>query len=470
MQKSLSNSTKRIIQQPCKRILRSFEHQFADFVEYEIIRPASTTIVEKLKNVAYASIENVGYYDSYFSKAITITLLDYLTDDYPDILTDVDKTLSICKDAINEIKESITLYPELVNKTIRPGIYIHRLDKKTTLVVVKKNTYDSMDVKKSSGKKQSETSFSTTIYFIGGNKNKWYDKFVESINDTTNKLMAPNQSDTRLKVHTMSSGESMTNEITTRLMKHIISPEKDKILSIIKKFIKQENVYKDLGIPHSLGILLYGPPGTGKTVMAHAIASEFKMNCVDVTLDFFDNNLGSGAFGEPHTVYVIDEIDSQLVNRALTTAEANTEATKMITSQRLIKLLKAIDEMDNGSIVVATTNYPERLDVALKRSGRFGLQFEFPEFNQELAEKMANSRNLKLEDVIDVKHQKWPLKPSDLEQEIIDKLIEINCVVMNKESFEELGLEEEDDSVVENDLKTDADVTMNELMKKIEEL
>lgn len=422
------------------KIYKRLINKASDFVEAELLLPFIDATTERIKNTCYATIENSGYYDSYFSKAVTATLLNYF-DNYQDILIDVDKTLAICKDSVNEIKDSVTFYPELVNRTIRPGVYVKKLDERAMLLVIKKAIYES----KARNKNNEYNTFVTNIYIIGGNKDKWYDKIADEINDTTNKLMASNQSDTRLKVRTMSNGEITTNEITTRLMRHIISPEKDKILSIIKKFTSQGETYKNLGIPHSLGILLYGPPGTGKTVMAHAIASEFRMNCIDVTLDYFDENLGSGAFSDPNTVYIIDEIDSQLVNRALTTAEANTEATKMITSQRLIKLLKAIDEMDNGSIVIATTNYPERLDAALKRSGRFGLQFEFPEFNQEYAEKMASSRNLKLEDVIDLKHQKWPLRPSDLEQSIIDKLIEINCVVMEKASMQELGLDENND-------------------------
>ena len=438
--------TKKLIKplkQVTKRTVKNFETRAANFVEFDVLRPMSNLLIEKLKESTYLSMNFDGYYDSYINKAVTVVLREYLTPFYKDFIFDVDKTLSICQSSIDEIKSSVSYYPELVNRTIKPGYYVVKLDHKTTLLIEKKSCWNNKESKKKMAN-INPTSFDTTLYIVGGNRQKWFEEIRMKIDTLVTQMIAPNQGDNRLKVSTMSSGEVSVNEITTRLMKHIVSPHKDEILEIIRKFKSQEATYKNLGIPHSLGFLLYGPPGTGKTVMAHAIANEFHMNCVDVTLDYFDANLGSGAFNQPNTVYIIDEIDSQLVNRALTTAEANTEASKMLTSQRLIKLLKAIDEMDNGSIAVATTNYPERLDAALKRSGRFGLQFEFPRFDREWAENMCKSRGLTLSDVMpDANFDKNLLTPADLEQLIIEKLIQDNCIVSEKTSMEDLGLEEE---------------------------
>ncbi len=429
-----------------KKMFKIAENKVSSLIEANLIVPVTSMVMDTIKDATYVSMTVDGYYDSYINKSITVVLMEYIDPFYENYLTDVDKTLAICENSIDDIRSSVTYYPELVNRTIAPGYYVVKLDHKTTMVVNKQGAtgYTS----KGNKTKADNSSFVTNIIIIGGNRVKWMNEIQSKIDAIVTKMIAPNQGNNKLKVKTLSGlDEEVVTDIKTRPMKFIISPFKENILSNIRLFKSKETIYKELGIPHSLGLLLYGPPGTGKTVMAHAIATEFNMACIDVTLDYFDKKSGSGAFSEANTVYVIDEIDSQLVNRALTTAEANAEASKMLTSQRLIKLLKSIDEMDNGSIVVATTNYPERLDKALTRSGRFTLKYEFPTFNREYAEKMCNSRGLSLDDVLrksDKEIDMSRIVPADLEQLIIDKLIEENCIVEQKSSFEDLGIENSD--------------------------
>ena len=453
--KSLKKKIKKKIVAPFsavnKKMFKIAETKVSSLLESNLIIPLTSVIMNSIKDATYVSMTVDGYYDSYINKAITVVLKDFIDPFYDNYLTDVDKTLAICENSIDEIRSSVTYYPELVNKTIAPGYYVVKLDHKTTLIINKQgsNDYNSKGRKN----KGDSSTYTTNIFIVGGNRVKWMTELQSKIDTIVTKMIAPNQGNNKLKVKTLSGlDEEVVTDIKTRPMKFIISPFKENILNNIRLFKSKEGLYKELGIPHSLGLLLYGPPGTGKTVMAHAIATEFNMSCIDVTLDYFDKKSGSGAFSEANTVYVIDEIDSQLVNRALTTAEANTEATKMITSQRLIKLLKSIDEMDNGSIVVATTNYPERLDKALTRSGRFTLKYEFPTFTREYAEKMCNSRGLSLDDVLrksDKEVDPNHIVPADLEQLIIDKLIEENCIVEQKSSFEDLGIENSDEILKE---------------------
>ena len=52
------------------------------------------------------------------------------------------------------------------------------------------------------------------------------------------------------------------------------------------------------------------------------------------------------------------------------------------------------------SIVIATTNYYDKLDEAVKRYGRFDLKLEMNDFNKEQAEEMCSLYDLKLSDLV----------------------------------------------------------------------
>ena len=169
------------------------------------------------------------------------------------------------------------------------------------------------------------------------------------------------------------------------------------------------------------------------------------MHCVSVNLDVFDKMDGDGKFGMGNTIYVIDEIDSQLVNRSESSHEV--VQSQLTTSRRLLQLLKAMDSMNNGAIVVATTNYPERLDPALKRSGRFDIWVEMDDLSEEYAVEMVKNRGCDPDEVLE--GQEFPINPAYLEQIIIENILVTNKIGQSEvASFESLGLNEEELAIV----------------------
>ena len=75
------------------------------------------------------------------------------------------------------------------------------------------------------------------------------------------------------------------------------------------------------------------------------------------------------------------------------------------------------------SIVVATTNYYDRLDSAVKRYGRFDLQIEMNEFTEKEAKEMCAVYGLKLKDVVTEKITKdFVISPAKLQALCLEKI------------------------------------------------
>lgn len=132
------------------------------------------------------------------------------------------------------------------------------------------------------------------------------------------------------------------------------------------------------------GILLHGGPGNGKTAFAEALAGEFRLPLVTLTLaDVESKWVGekvqrvTAAFAKAKRsapcVFFIDEIDSLLSERTSTgTGWAEKDANNVVNA--LLTLM--VDLRKSKVILVAATNYMDRLDSAGVREGRFDFKIE----------------------------------------------------------------------------------------------
>lgn len=130
------------------------------------------------------------------------------------------------------------------------------------------------------------------------------------------------------------------------------------------------------------GILLSGPPGNGKTVFAEAIAGELglpllKASCQVITSPWINDSpqkikdLFDFAGATPCVLF-LDEFDS--IARSREAANMHNEDMKVVTS-----LLTEIDNIRTKRVVlIAATNYADRLDAAICRDGRFDYRIEIP--------------------------------------------------------------------------------------------
>ncbi|MEK6892752.1 MAG: CDC48 family AAA ATPase [Nanoarchaeota archaeon] len=152
--------------------------------------------------------------------------------------------------------------------------------------------------------------------------------------------------------------------------------EVELIREMVELPMKHPEVFQKLGVGAPRGVLLTGPPGTGKTLLAKAVANETDSNFYSIA----GPEIMSKYYGESEkhlrevfekaeksapSIVFIDEIDSIAPKRG----EGSDNTEKRIVAQ----LLTSMDGLKSrGQVVVmAATNRPEDIDVALRRPGRF---------------------------------------------------------------------------------------------------
>jgi cell division protease FtsH len=150
----------------------------------------------------------------------------------------------------------------------------------------------------------------------------------------------------------------------------------------VVEFLKTPNKFKSLGGSIPKGVLLVGPPGTGKTLLARAVAGEAKVPFFSLSgSDFVEMFVGVGAArvrdlfqqasAKAPCIVFIDELDALGKSRGMNPWGGHDER-----EQTLNQLLVEMDGFDPnaGVILMAATNRPETLDLALLRPGRFDRQ------------------------------------------------------------------------------------------------
>ena len=147
-------------------------------------------------------------------------------------------------------------------------------------------------------------------------------------------------------------------------------------LQELVEFLKAPEKFSNLGGKLPKGVLLVGPPGTGKTLLARAVAGEAGVPFFFMSGSEFDEvyvgvgakrvrELFNNARGKAPAIIFIDELDAIGGKR--------NERDAAYVKQTLNQLLTELDgfSQQTGVIILAATNFPQLLDKALTRPGRF---------------------------------------------------------------------------------------------------
>lgn len=172
-------------------------------------------------------------------------------------------------------------------------------------------------------------------------------------------------------------------------------------LDVIDALHKPEE-YAKYGVTIPNGMLLYGPPGCGKTFFAKHFAEEVGFNFMLATpstlksrfINATQENIAK-MFEEAEknapTIIFIDEINELLQNR-------DSDAHEMAKSA-VNEMLAQMDRTgEKGIFIIGATNYPDMIDPAMLRAGRFDKKFYLPppdfEARKAMFEMYLNNRPL----------------------------------------------------------------------------
>jgi ABC-type multidrug transport system ATPase subunit len=223
---------------------------------------------------------------------------------------------------------------------------------------------------------------------------------------------------------------------SNRTLSNVYLRQIEELKQRVEFFVRRRDWYDSKGIPHTLGIVMYGVPGCGKTSTIKGIANETKRHIFNIALseiktkealkDLFYNEqihiLQDGktevlSIPLKHRLYVIEDIDAmESVVTKRSTEDKKKEEEKKLKLQAEMELLKLtqgevvaknmvsgksseeknkldlatlLNVLDGvretpGRIIILSTNYPERLDEALLRPGRFDMMLEFEKHSVEV--------------------------------------------------------------------------------------
>ncbi|RIA81311.1 P-loop containing nucleoside triphosphate hydrolase protein, partial [Glomus cerebriforme] len=167
----------------------------------------------------------------------------------------------------------------------------------------------------------------------------------------------------------------------------------------LQTFVNDKSFYERIGMPYRRGILLYGKPGTGKTSLINAISSQLSRDIYYLNLkNILDDNKLSAAFSSvpANQIIVLEDVDTQskILHKRESSSfinsieyigkkgENSTSTDKKDGNGKstgpsfadfsLSTFLGCLDGsiLNEGMIIIMTTNHIEHLDPACIRPGR----------------------------------------------------------------------------------------------------
>lgn len=155
-----------------------------------------------------------------------------------------------------------------------------------------------------------------------------------------------------------------------------------RLTQALQTYGQSRDMYHRNGIPYKLGLLFSGEPGCGKSSTIYAIARELNRNIYRLRLQNFGSNADfiTAVQGiQAGDIVVLEDVDANSITWHRSAQEAEQLRQKACGGVTFDTLLEVLDGYTylHDTIIIFTTNHPEKLDRALIRPGRIDQQFVF---------------------------------------------------------------------------------------------
>ena len=265
---------------------------------------------------------------------------------------------------------------------------------------------------------------SITINIFGLFTDSVRDSLLTSAEDNFGKT----DDDSRYYYNVTDYTPSKFTQIKDRPIDSIFINETDALKDIIEKIDRifnsgNDTIYDKLGHSKKLGILLYGSPGCGKSSIIQAISTYFNK---DVYLAHIQDDYNSIEYylrcvsvGVPEkSIIVYEDFDCIASIKSRDEEKKSDQYDENI----LPKLLQQFDGLGlpDRTIIIATTNYLDKIDDAAKRDGRFDIKLEITPATKETALKMAEYFGVENKAVLDT--LSFPCPQATVQKVLLDTL------------------------------------------------
>ena len=290
------------------------------------------------------------------------------------------------------------------------------------------------------------------------------EEYVNKITSNYKKEIENKNKDKRFIFSYAQDGEWEMEEMKSGSgMDSIFFNDKDEIMKIILRFIKEKEFYKAVGKPYQIGFLLSGEPGCGKSSFIRALSNELnrsikelkfsvikdlydlnkvmkcaeykniKMDCdktiivaedVDACTDILyereKHQTNSSGLNNPELMSAIKnynnttdtsnnntDTDNNKLSEILKEIEKNNSKNKnknnkdenKPTLSDILNITDGINSND-GRIMIFTTNHPEKLDKALIRPGRLDYHIVFGKMRKNVLYDMITNWYKKYDELV----------------------------------------------------------------------
>jgi len=244
---------------------------------------------------------------------------------------------------------------------------------------------------------------------------------------------------------------SQINEVKRDINRLYLSKgDKHKLSAMLQDFRDDKDSLQDLGLPNKLCVLLYGEPGCGKSSTIETIGTFLQKDIYNVNLSSIKTNEDLLAIWDYVTnktskggCIVMEDIDAStdvvLQRDDIIYTKVQTDVPEGETPLSLSTLLNVLQGSltRDGSVVVVTTNYIDKLDKAFTRSMRFDVKIDMKPADHDQIEEIFKiffpKRDVPIDIIKSIKpHVHTPAKFIDVFREY-----RRNIDVTNEELFSE---------------------------------